>query len=470
MIACAFPPTGGAGVQRTTKFAKYLVREGWCPIVFAADYVPQLPLDDTLLADLPSELEHHTLNAWDPTRRIERFFSPVKARLADQSFLASKVDGLEWRLGRFARWILARGIPDEQVFWAFRGYRRLRGMLDKRNAEAIYSTFSPASNHLLAWMLKRSKGLPWVADFRDLWTDDCRYVGRWWLRRRVDRRLENVFLRDADVVIATSDEQRNILAARRPEEARKFHTITNGVDLEDFDRLSFVTPNAQCRTSEKFMLTYVGQFRESQITHECFEGIRRFLDHSAEHRRRFEFRVVGQVSARLRLRISEMGLPLTLTGYVSHDEALREMLRADLLLLSSLTGVNASAVIPGKAFEYFASGRPVLLIGEEGSSVGRLLEQLRGGICTPRDPDAIAFALARLWRAWQAGEMPGGCDRNQLTPYGREALTRRLRLLLEWAVGGHTAYGRTECGKPLEGSESGWARCAEADSAVEVMT
>ena len=58
MIACAFPPTGGPGVQRSAKFAKYLPRYGWLPTVWTADLVEGLPRDRSLLDDLPHAIGH----------------------------------------------------------------------------------------------------------------------------------------------------------------------------------------------------------------------------------------------------------------------------------------------------------------------------------------------------------------------------------------------------------------------------
>jgi len=457
-------------VQRALKFAKYLAREGWRPIVWSADYVPQLPVDDTLLSDLPAEVEHHHMHTWDPTRRIERIIAPLKRVTQGRPVLLSKIDGVEWRLSRFARWLMARGLPDDQVIWAVRSYPRLRRIIRRERVQAIYSTFSPASNHLLAWRLKRATGLPWVADFRDLWTDDCRYTGRWW-RRHLDRRLEKLFLRDADAVLATSDEQRDTLSARVPENRAKFHTITNGVDFEDFARLAAAGEAGEDETHrDKFNLTYVGQLRESQVTEDCFKGVLRFLDRYPHHRERFEFRVVGQISARLRKRVADMGLPMVATGYLPHDQALREMLRADLLLLPSLVGCNASAVIPGKVFEYLGSGRPILLIGEDDSTAARFINRLGGGICVPRDADAIAAALTTLWFAWREGALPGGCRRSDLAEYGRDALARRLGLVLERLIEPAGAPRTMPAGSVRYEDASAAAALTHANEAVEVTT
>jgi len=438
IIANAFPPTGGAGVQRTAKFAKYLTRFGWRPVVWSASYVPSLPLDATLLDDLPDDLDCRRRPTWDPTRRIERTLTPLAELVGGWSAMASLVDGIARRLGRLSRWLLARCVPDEQVIWALSSYRTLRRIIRDENIGVIFSTFSPASNHLLAWMLQKKTGLPWVADFRGLWTDDHEHVGRWVWRRLVDRALEQRFLTGAEAVIAASNAQRDILADRVPHEKGKFHTIPNGLDFEDFDKI----PSCHiCGTvgpeRKKFTLTFAGQFRETQVSPEYLEGIGKFIRRSAEYERGFELRIVGQISDRLRERAHEAGVPLVATGYLPHLEALSEMNSADMLLLPTAIKTSSSSVVPGKVFEYLGSGRPIFVIGERDSTVARLVESLEAGVCVDRNAEAIADALTAYWWAWKEGGLPGGCKRNKLVRLDLEALADRLSGVMIRLIG-HT--------------------------------
>ena len=59
MISFAFPPTGGPGVQRSAKFAKFLPQFHWNPIVWCGGPVDTLPRDDTLSDDLPDRVIVH---------------------------------------------------------------------------------------------------------------------------------------------------------------------------------------------------------------------------------------------------------------------------------------------------------------------------------------------------------------------------------------------------------------------------
>ena len=57
VVAYAFPPVGGAGVQRVSKLAKYLPLHGFTPQVLTVAN-PSVPLtDESLARDLPADLE-----------------------------------------------------------------------------------------------------------------------------------------------------------------------------------------------------------------------------------------------------------------------------------------------------------------------------------------------------------------------------------------------------------------------------
>jgi len=232
IIAYAFPPSGGSGVQRSAKFAKDLPQFGWLPTVWTADEVDGLPRDPTLCDEQPLEVVECPRNAGSgilAMRRSLRGFVNARAGEGLTAVASRFAKAVDWRL---EAWQSATSLPDDCIPWA-------RGSLDlstrqvrSERFDVIYSTFSPASNHWLALELKRrmSKNLPWVADFRDLCVDDCRYREPSPQRRAAHRQLEQEVLEAADVVITVSERQRRILADQMPAKRDKFITITNGFD------------------------------------------------------------------------------------------------------------------------------------------------------------------------------------------------------------------------------------------------
>ena len=423
MIACAFPPTGGVGVLRALKFAKLLPQWGWTPVVWSGGEMPGLPRDESLLGELPPAVEQHVLPVANPQARLERWLSVCQTWPAPLPRLA---DGLAWRMGRLLGRARSLCFPDDQVWWARHSYRRLLQLVEEHPVDAIWSTFSPGSNHLLAMWVQQATGLPWIADFRDLWTDDGEVAhGSAWRRARM-RKLERRVLQAATAVTAT-DRTVDLLADKVPSQRNKFHLVPNGVDPEDFAGLpSHPWP----RSDGKFRLTFAGQFRATRVTPAYFDGLARFVARDPERAETFELRVVGSISQQMQEQARSAGVNLVATGHVSHREALAEMQQADLLLLSTACRRNAEHVIPAKTYEYLAAGRPILVVGDPASDVVQLVEQLGAGAGVEREAGAIAEALSEYWEAWQAGELPGGCEAAELPSLSRQAAAGQLAELL----------------------------------------
>ena len=432
MVAAAFPPAGGPGVQRSAKFAKYLPRFNWRPAVWTLDHAGGLPIDPTLLGDLPAEVAVHR---WGDDGVVAARRRQLCGGRPEDSLMHRAIDKINRRL---TAWWARSSLPDDLVGWARTSVRPLCRLIDRDGIEVIYSTFSPASNHLLGFALKRRTGLPWVADFRDLWTDDYRYRERSRKRRLAHRRLEQEILETADMVIGVTERQTEILANHVPLEGHKFVTITNGFDPDDF-----AGPEPHKDEDEgRFVLAHVGRFDRWRSSEAWFAGLRRFVERLGRDRGRVAFRVVGHIGANLRERLCVTGVEAVFTGYKTHQEAVEEMRSADALLLHVPEGPNAASVIPGKLFEYLAAGRPILLVGPQAGEAERIVRQCAAGVAAGFDETAIADALERMYRAWESGTPMGGCPAEQLGSYSRRELADTLATILDQVADTHGVCGQ----------------------------
>ena len=55
IITYYWPPSGGSGVQRWVKFAKYLPHNGWQPVIYTPENPELTVVDGTLEDDVPEE-------------------------------------------------------------------------------------------------------------------------------------------------------------------------------------------------------------------------------------------------------------------------------------------------------------------------------------------------------------------------------------------------------------------------------
>jgi glycosyltransferase involved in cell wall biosynthesis len=329
-----------------------------------------------------------------------------------------------WRVDR---WVRRRAFPDAYAAWARASVRPLVSLVESESVEAVYTTFSPASNHLLGLTLKRRMGLPWIADFRDLWTDDYRYCESSRARRDADRRLEQEILETADAVIGVTESQTRILADHVPSARHKFLTITNGFDPEDFNR----DEPARSGAGDIFVLAYVGRLDRLRASDAWLGGLQRFTSGLGTDRRRFKLRLVGHASPETCRRIRATGVKCDVSGYVLHEEAVQEMRAADALLLSVPDGTNADSTIPAKLFEYLASSRPILAVGPAGGAWEPIVRTAQAGLNVGLDEMAVCGALQRLFENWRGGHPGPVCQPDSLVPFSRVELTRRLASILD---------------------------------------
>lgn len=433
MIACAFPPTGGPGVQRSAKFAKYLPQFKWKPTVWTSDQLESLPMDPTLLQDLTEDVTVHTHSVGGKIRAMRRMFrGAMNAREGEgitgaASRFAKSVD---WRM---EVWQNSNSLPDEYITWARRSVQPLLRLIEKESIDLIYSTFSPASNHWLAMELKRQTGLPWIADFRDLWTDDYRYRESSIKRRNAHRELEREFLETADLVVGVSEKQTAILANHVPSLRQKFLTVTNGFDSDDFDQLETSTASPH-----RFVISHVGRFDQWRTNDALFTAMKQFASSLGTDREHFLLRIVGHAGKTTLNKICETGLPFEFTGYQSHADAVHAMRSSDALMLNVPSGPNSESVIPAKLFEYLASQKPILVVGPENGTCEQIVQDCNAGIAVSFDATDIANALGQLYTAWKNNNPLTGSDGESITPYDRESLTQRLAQHMNELVHGPT--------------------------------
>ncbi len=416
MLSAVFGPHGGPGVQRSVKFAKYLSKLGWQPTVWTAGRLPNLPCDKSLMVDFPG-----CVKVYDHGMLRD---SACECVNDDKSRLS---DALAWRFqalqNRYSQ-------PDPLVDWARASEASLVDMLRAGLFDVIYSTYSPASNHLLALSLKRLTGCAWVADFRDLWTDDYRYEEKSPKWRQVHRRWEQEILEEADVVVGVTPTQTKILSSHVPTWANKFVTITNGFDLDDFQN---IVSSERSQHDDTLELTYVGSADRWRTSDALFDGVARFACACTGNGNKLVLRVVGHVNESVKTRFTATGATCVYTGRVNHAHAIEAMCTARALLMCVPEGRNGASVVPAKLYEYLAASRPILLVGPPEGDAARIVRDGHAGVCAPFDSEAISRALSEVFTMSVGRDLPAHLETQPLRRFRRDVLAAQLAQQFERA-------------------------------------
>jgi glycosyltransferase involved in cell wall biosynthesis len=401
VLAYFFPPLGGAGVQRSLKFVRYLPGHGWQPTVITTRSRAYPAHDESLLDEVPAGVR--------VVRVREIRLLPRVAVVLHQL----RLKPLYW----IASW------PDEAGTWAVGALLAAWREARRSAPAAIFSTSAPFSAHLAALALHRLTGIPWVADFRDEWAENPAVGAQPAWRRRLNRACERAITRHASCVVVAADAY-SIDGA--PRDGARRTTITNGVDPADLDGAVAVRLGAG-----RFRISHVGTLYGPQDLAEVTAALTRLVNSGAMDPREVVLRVVGNVW--LRDLAGAVPVELEQTGYVEHPRALGEMRAADVLLLYVDPESRATA---GKLFEYLASERPILCVTRPDTLAWELVSAWGTGICVdPRDGPGLDAALGELYERWRRGEpAPAGARARVIERYSRDALTGRLAGVLDTAA------------------------------------
>jgi len=427
MIAYDFPPMGGSGVQRTLKFAKYLPEFGWQPVILTVSNPPLHEQDDTLLSELPDHLpvyRTHNINLPNLIRRaFGRNDSPDIQSLAAMGTVSEDTkptppNRVHRALASFVwTWL---SIPDTAIYWLPTALKT--GLEIAKECDVIYSTSSPFTDHIVAALLHTISGKPWIADFRDPWTQYVTYQQSSRLRSRINFFLEKQFLEKPDLVCVTClATARSFLETHPSLPEDKFIEITNGYDAEDFKQ----SPDS---SFDKFTIVYTGRFNiKKNASKTLFKALKKLRCEQPDLAT--EIRVVfaglfGQDNQALlqQLALQEMVDPV---GYVNHQQSVKLLLKSHILLLTLNDEAGVNLTYPGKLFEYLAAQKTILALVPEGATADLIRNLGAGLVVPPDDPEAICEAILDLYHRYQQDKTLARTY-SDLERFERRRLTQRL--------------------------------------------
>lgn len=368
-ISYNFPPRGGIGVQRISKFIKYLPKDEFEIHVLTAKNGFSNILDESLLEDIPSSVKIHQVGYIEP-------LNWCKCR-PWQSFL-------QYFYYKFFLF------PDRESLWLKNALENAEKIIKKEKINIIFSSSAPITNHLVALGLKQKMNINWVADFRDEWTTNPHLS----IKPRnlaKAKQIEKAIIAQADAVTTVSEPIAEYFKSLT-KNSEKVSVITNGFDGSDFN-VAKQTKNANMVF--RHLGTLYGSAKKTAI-----EEV-----------------------------VSELDLPdtrfeLSLEKRLPHSQAVCKMQTADVLVLI-LGPEKRPGVYSGKLFEYLAARKPILALAPAGSAAAELIKELKVGVVVdPLDKVAIKKAIIDLYEKWQNNELV--IPQVNIDRFSREKLTEKL--------------------------------------------
>ncbi len=400
-------PSGGSGVQRWLKFAKYLPDFGITPIIYApknANY----PTIDEKLAEEVKNVKVIRQPIFNPQDLLPR--KKQKSGVAN----INKGGFLSWIRGNFF-------IPDAKIFWVKPSVKFLEKYIKENNIDVVISSGPPHSMHLIAEKLKQKMGVKWIADFRDPWTT-LYYAEDFNLSnyaKRKNQKLEEKVLQNADVVLTVS----KTIAQELKIKANKVEIISNGYDDEVL--------NTSNQLDEKFSISHIGLLPRQSNPKLLWEVLQEISTENKQFKNNLEISLTGNVSEETITKITKNGLEnnLKLNGYVSHKKAIELQKQAQVLLLLIPKTKNSKGILTGKIFEYISSNRPILAIGDEKGDLAEILSNTKTGILVDfEDKTKLKSVILEFYNGYLQGKLK--VNPENIEQYHRKKLTEKLSKII----------------------------------------
>lgn len=403
IVAGFFAPYAPTAGVRPGKLAKYLLSRGHDVRVIAAEHRHLPPL-------LPREIPEHfvtyarTADVNAPPRMAAAFINrlrgsgehpapegkgnpiaPAPKQTAPTSGLRQKLRQLSTLYTTVTNW------PDPQIGWLPFAVSAGRKLLANWQAEIIYASAPPHTGFLVAKALAQRFTIPWIAEYRDLWTDHPYYTAPTW-RARIERRQEDRIIGSAAGLVTVSDVWRTVLQERYD---KPTITVLNGFDPDDYPEDSIAS------SGDRLEVLYTGSLYPGRRDPTALFGA---MARMGEAGRSVHVTFYGADVETVFAMARNAGVSdqVSVNPAISYRQVVELQRKADVLLLLRWSDPSERGVVPGKLFEYIGARRPILCIGRNDGTVPEIIGSRQLGLVS-EDPVAIAEQLSK-WIAMKRTE------------------------------------------------------------------
>lgn len=430
VLFCAylFPPLGGAGVQRSLKFVKYLRDSGYEPIVLTVgNNDGRTSIDKSLLNEIPDGLNIIRVD-WDIF--IPELL-PSRKHMEIINLYGGVVQSSRWLDACMAMWEKhdTRLIPDGQLIWVNECLERIEGLLDLTDIDIVYTTGNPFSTFMLGYYLKEKYGMKWVMDYRDPWMSSQFYLDNYYADRKyshaLQKELEKCLILQADAVVSVAKGVSDDMNREYGVSPGKLFEVTNGYDEEDFNGI----PSRKSR-NRKWTVCYSGTVYGNRDVLVVLEAVNSLIQEgkAAKQELRWIFNGTFADGWKEKIEAADRYGIVEFNGYLSHLESLKLTINSDLLILCGESGSGTNIVYTGKVFEYLRTEVPILSLSAKGGVLSHILDETKAGRNFDYgDKEGIREFVLEQYHIWKNNELLAvHADKTAIRQYSRENTARKL--------------------------------------------
>jgi glycosyltransferase involved in cell wall biosynthesis len=319
-------------------------------------------------------------------------------------------------------------IPDKEVGWLPFGFLTGMKLLNRSKIDVIYAVGKPWTGFFIGYLLKLVYSIPLVIDFRDPWTQNPFNISKGKMLEKAELHLESFIVKNADIVIANTEEVAKDFVERLNASNQKVHVLTGGYDEKDFPSMS----KSDGKRTERFVITHIGTFYRERNPANFLKAIKKLIDNKSISIGEIRINFIGGQMVKdpqlaLLLQWLSTAKVLNQEPWVPHRKAIEHLYASDVLLLMQ---PGTYLQIPAKLYEYIFVQKPILAICEENGATDNIIKREGWGKSIRNDVDQISNAVYELYSQFKAGELDSYIDVKSIQPYSISNLSSKLDQIL----------------------------------------
>ena len=357
-VTSFFPPRINVATNRNVKFIKYLTQYEWEALVVS-----------------PKETREHTNASLRLTNQVGETATILS--MPSDPFLLLHDKAEVNKMARYAAHLMNNIVPpDGHIFWCMLVLGRIGKEIERYEPDLVYTTCSPFSINLIGAWIKYRYRIPWVTDFRDLWTlnpDRRRFLSGY--HSIISGILEKKYLDYCDALIANTNASESRMVEKYPSLKNKTFVIPNGFDPMD------IPPRNLPTTEGAF---FYGGLIDCTNNYTPFPILRLLgkLDNKGMMNNRWTVHYAGNEGEEFSQLCRQAGIEgrENTYGYLDHGNFYRLIQSMSYVIMCMPGDVDTSSWIPARLYDYMGNRSRIICLAARDSELARVIQEYGSGI------------------------------------------------------------------------------------------